>query len=344
MASQLEMVKLFTEQLKLCNMKPEETVIVLCEDDIRADYASAFMLAAREMGATPFQITVPLRNKRTDKQTTGKNALAGNRPAVEALKRADLIVDVMGTLFSPEQDEICGAGARMLFVREPFDVLVQNFPNEDLRRRIEHGEKLLGQAKTMRIWSDAGTDATFELGGYRVMTQYGYTDTPGRWDHMGTGQVLSQAYDGKVNGQVVVMPGDTVTAFQRMIESPVTLTIKDGFVIDIAGDGMDAVLLSDYMESFKDPRAYAISHIGWGLLNTATWYHRAITRTRDEEISVNSLSYYGNVLFSTGPNTELGGSNNTLCHMDIPLRKTSLSLDGVTIVDKGQIAIPEMAV
>jgi 2,5-dihydroxypyridine 5,6-dioxygenase len=161
---------------------------------------------------------------------------------------------------------------------------------------------------------------------------------------MGTGQVLSQAYDGRVNGTVMIMPGDTVTAFQRMIESPVKLTIEDGFVTDIEGDGMDAPLLRDYMESFNDPRAYAISHIGWGLLNTATWYHRAITRTRTEEISVNSLSYYGNVLFSLGPNTELGGTNDTMCHMDIPLRKSSLSLDGVTIVDKGRVVIPEMAV
>lgn len=344
MVSQVEMVKLFTEQLKLCKLKPHETVIVLCEDDIRADYASAFMLAARELGATPFQITLPLRERRSIRQTTGKNALAGNRPAIEALKRADLVVDVMGTLFSPEQDEICGAGARMLFVREPYEILVQNFPTEDLRRRIEYGEGLLKKAKTLRIWSDAGTDATFEMGGYRTMTQYGYTDTPGRWDHMGTGQVLSQAHDGKVNGTVMVMPGDTVTAFQRMIETPIRLTITDGFITDIDGDGMDAALLSDYMASFDDPRAYAISHIGWGLLDTARWFHRAITRTRPQEIGVNSLSYYGNVLFSTGPNTELGGNNDTMCHMDIPLRRTSLSLDGVTIVDKGRIAIPEMAV
>ena len=344
MTTQHEMVKLFTEQLKLCAMKPEETVIVLCEHNIRADYAEAFMLAARDLGATPFQVTVPLREKRSARQTTGRTAIAGNRPVIEALKQADLIIDVMGMLFSPEQDEICATGTRVLFVREPFDVLAQNFPTPDLRRRIEFGEGLLAKAKTLRIWSDAGTDATYEMGGYRVMNQYGYTDTPGRWDHMATGQVLSQAYDGKVNGTVMIMPGDTVTAFQRMIESPVRLTIKDGFVVDIDGDGTDAPLIRDYMASFNDPRAYAISHIGWGLLNTATWFHRAITRTRPQEISVNSLSYYGNVLFSLGPNSELGGTNDTMCHLDIPLRKTSLSLDNVTIVDKGRIAIPEMAV
>ncbi|WP_108259602.1 M29 family metallopeptidase [Mangrovicoccus ximenensis] len=344
MATQHEMVKLFTDQLKLCALKPHETVIVLCEDDIRADYAKAFLIAAREMGATPFQVTVPLREKRSARQTTGRTAIAGNRPVIEALKKADLVIDVMGTLFSPEQDEICAAGARMLFVREPFDVLAANFPNPDLRRRIEFGEKMLGQAKTLRIWSENGTDATFQMGGYRVMTQYGYTDTPGRWDHMGTGQVLSQAHDGMVEGTVMLMPGDTVTAFQRMIESPVKLTIEGGKVTGIDGDGMDAPLIRDYMESFRDPRAYAISHIGWGLLDSATWFHRAITRTRTEEISVNSLSYYGNVLFSLGPNTELGGKNDTMCHLDMPLRKTSLSLDGVTVIDKGRVAIPEMAV
>jgi len=143
---------------------------------------------------------------------------------------------------------------------------------------------------------------------------------------------------------VMIMPGDTVTAFQRMIASPVRLTIEKGFVTAIEGDGMDAPLIRDYMASFRDPRAYAISHIGWGLLDSAAWFNRAITRTLPGEIGVNSLSYYGNVLFSLGPNTELGGSNNTMCHMDIPLRATSLSLDGVTIVDRGRVAVPEMAV
>ena len=37
-----------------------------------------------------------------------------------------------------------------------------------------------------------------------------------------------------------------------------------GFVQTIEG-GVDAELLSDYMASFKDPEAYAMSHIGWGL-------------------------------------------------------------------------------
>lgn len=344
MATQLEMVKLFKAQLELCKLRPHETVIVLSEGDIRADYAVAFLLAAKEIGAQAFQINVPLRDVRVMKTMVGRTAIAGNRPVIEALKKADIVVDLMGMLFSHEQDEICGAGVRMLFVREPFDILAQNFPSEDLRRRVEYGEKLLGAAKVLHITSEGGTDVTYEMGQYRVMTQYGYTDEAGRWDHMGTGQVLSQAIDGRVNGTVVIMPGDVIVAFKRHVEKPITLTIKDGFVTGIEGEGMDAALMSDFMESYDDQRAYAISHIGWGLLGSAKWYNNIITRTRDAEIGVNSLSYYGNVLFSLGPNTELGGNNDTACHLDIPLRKATLSLDGTVIVDNGRMAIPEMAI
>lgn len=343
MASQLEMVKLFKAQLELCAVKPHEIVAVMSEGDIRADYADAFLLAIREIGATGFQVRVPLREVRDMRSLTGRTAIANNRGVIETLKKVDMVVDLMGMLFSREQDEICETGTRMLFVREPFDILAQNFPSPELRRRVEYGEKLLGAAKTMHITSDFGTDVTYQLGEYRVMTQYGYTDEPGRWDHMGTGQVLSQGNDGTVNGTVVIMPGDVIVAFKnRPVENAITLTIKDGYVTDIEGQGMDAPLMRDFMESFDDPRAYAISHIGWGLLASAKWYNNVITRTRTEEIGVNCLSYFGNVLFSLGPNTELGGNNDTACHLDIPLRKATLKLDGKTIVENGKMAIPEM--
>lgn len=341
--SQHEMVQVFREQLELCALKSGETFVVLSEGTIRRDYAEAFLLAARDLGVEGYQVNIPPRPFRDNRPLTGRTAIAGNRAAIEALKQADLLVDVMGMLFSHEQDEICATGTRILFVREPFDILARNFPTKELRRRVEYGESLLGQARKLRIFSDAGTDCTFQMGGYRVMTQYGYTDKPGRWDHMGTGQVLSQAWDGKVEGTVVIQPGDILNCFRRNVENPITLTIRDGAVKDIAGPGMDAALLRDFMASFRDERAYAISHIGWGLLPSAHWYDNQLSRTRDGEIGVNNLSFFGNVLFSLGPNTELGGTNDTACHVDIPLRDASLELDGRMIVDRGRMAVAEMA-
>jgi 2,5-dihydroxypyridine 5,6-dioxygenase len=48
-------------------------------------------------------------------------------------------------------------------------------------------------------------------------------------------------------------------------------------------------------------------------------------------------SFYGNVLFSTGPNGELGGTNDTACHVDVPMRGCSLFLDDEPIVLNGDV-------
>ena len=53
-------------------------------------------------------------------------------------------------------------------------------------------------------------------------------------------------------------------------------------------------------------------------------------------------AYYGNVLFSTGPNFEFGGTNDTHCHLDLPMKNCSLWLDDEPIVRDGEIVPEEM--
>ena len=57
---------------------------------------------------------------------------------------------------------------------------------------------------------------------------------------------------------------------------------------------------------------------------------------------MDALAYYGNVLFSTGPNSELGGDNDTPCHLDMPLRGCTLTLDGQVIVKDGNTVPKEL--
>jgi 2,5-dihydroxypyridine 5,6-dioxygenase len=272
----------------------------------------------------------------------GRNALTGNRVAIAALCKADIVIDLMGLLFSREQDVITAAGARMLLVIEPFHVLQAMFPSQDVRRRVEFGEQLLGRARELRVTSAAGTDIRYTLGQYPVMTEYGFTDTPGRWDHFPSGFLLTQGNDGAVEGTVVLMPGDIINALRRYVTSPVRLQIANGVVRAIEGEGLDAALLRGYIESYNDERAYAVSHIGWGLNEKAKWHNLAATREADAEIGVHALAFYGNVLFSLGPNTELGGANDTACHLDMPLRNCSLLLDGEPIVERGRIVPAQM--
>ena len=334
-----DLVGLFRAQLELSALGPGQTLGVLSEGQARADYAQAFLAAAQLVGAGAVHVNVPSRPMSgTVLQNVGQTALAGNRPAIEALKRCDMVVDLMMLLFSREQLEITAAGVRMLMVLEPPEVLRRMVPTPELRRRVEHGERLLRAARTLRVTSPAGTDVRYELGQYPVMTEYGYTDTPGRWDHWPSGFLFTQGTDTGVDGTVVLDRGDIICAFRRYVQSPVTLRIAGGRVVAIEGDGLDAALLRDYMASF-DERAYAISHIGWGLNQNARWHHMAISDPQ-KELGMDSLAFLGNVLFSTGPNVELGGTNDTPCHVDMPLR--NCTLERRVIVANGTIVSEEM--
>lgn len=341
MAVDAEMLALFKAELELCRVREGEVVAVLSGGNEWPDYAQAFMLAAQGLGATTFHINVP-RNKPKAAGVQGRHPLTGNQPAIDALKRADMVIDLLGLLFSAEQAEIQAAGARVLRVMEPFHVLRQMFPTEDLRRRVEFARELLTDAKSMHITSAGGTDVHYRLTQYPVISEYGYTFEPGRWDHFPSGFSFTQGDDGSVEGTVVLMPGDIFAAFKRYVQTPVRLTIERGYVTKIAGEGMDATLMRSYIESFNDPRGYAVSHIGWGLNEKAAWHHMAASPLLASEHVMNALSFYGNVLFSTGPNTELGGTNDTPCHMDLPMRGCSLSLDGVAILDAGAVVHPQM--
>ncbi|MEK5444630.1 MULTISPECIES: leucyl aminopeptidase [unclassified Fredinandcohnia] len=332
-----EMVELFKKELELCKLQPTETMAVLTSGDIRADYAKAFLTAASQIGANAFELKLPPNNRGAE-GSFGITPLTDNRVAVECLKKADLVIDLVLLLFSKEQLELQEAGVRILLVVEPFDVIKRMFPKESDKDRVLYATNLLKNAKELRVTNQAGTDVTYQLGQYPILTEYAFADEPGRWDHLPSCFAAATSNDGGVDGVVVMDKGDILFPFNRYLQEQVTFTIKDGYVTNIEG-GFDAMLIKDYMESFNDPRAYAISHIGWGLNERAQWHSLAFD---DQVFGMDGRAFYGNVLFSLGPNSELGGSNDTPCHLDLPMKNCTLYLDGKLIVKDGDVVIEEM--
>jgi 2,5-dihydroxypyridine 5,6-dioxygenase len=54
--------------------------------------------------------------------------------------------------------------------------------------------------------------------------------------------------------------------------------------------------------------------------------------------------FAGNFLFSTGPNTEGGGTRSTKGHYDVPMRDCTIELDGKVIIREGKIVEEAMKV
>lgn len=330
--------------LTLCAVDEAETVAVLSQGDVRRDYADAFMAAARRLGATAFHVRLPDPAPPVggpDPGGFGVTPLAGNQTAIEALKGADLVVDLLFLLFSKEQLEIQEAGTRILLCVEPVAHLARMLPTPDQRRRVEVSAELLSKATSLRFTNRAGTDVLYDLGQFPVLTEYGYTDLPGRWDHWPSGFLATGASEVGVNGRVVLDRGDILTPpFGKYIDEPVEITISEGYIETIRG-GIDADLFRDYINSFHDDRGRAISHIGWGCNENARW---SGLQHDGRGIGMESRAFYGNVLFSTGPNQELGGRNDTPCHLDIPMRNCSVYLDDEPVLVDGEFVVEELQV
>jgi 2,5-dihydroxypyridine 5,6-dioxygenase len=336
-----DFVNVCLEELRLCAVHEGEAVAIVSSDtpDELTDHAAAFMQAAKELGALPYHVRLPAqRGKGAATWEVGTTPLTGHRAGISALKEADIVIDLLLMLFSKEQLEIQASGTRILLAIEPKDVLTRLLPDRQLRDRVEFAGKLLESARSLRVEHENGTKLTYRLGKYPTVTEYGYTDEPGRWDHWPSGFAFTGAHDDGVDGTMVLAPGTIVFPFKSYVRDPVKLRTEKGRIVDISG-GLDADLMRDYMEQFGDPDGYAISHIGWGLNEKARWSNLLMD---SRGIGMDGRSFYGNVLFATGPNQELGGSNASPCHMDIPLHGYSLFLDDRQIIDRGDVVVPEM--
>lgn len=338
-----QMFDLFRKELALCKVGSGQTIGILSEDSVRRDYAVAFSAAADDLGADTLHVNI---RKRPGSFFGPGNSLRGQRAAIQALKNTDMVIDLIGLLWSKEQEEITkDGGPRMLLVLEPMEVLTRLLSSPDSRRRVEAAHKLIAGSRELWITSAAGTDVTYKIGRLKTVSQYGYTDEPGRWDAWAGSFVWTGGDEDGVDGKVVIDSGDLLLdPILRYVSEPIVLTVKKGYITEIAGGGAEGALMRDFMAGFRDPKAYAVSHIGWGLDENAQWTFLATNPAARDSLGVDNRSYYGNVLFSTGPNTELGGTNDTLCHLDIPLKNCSLFLDGRQILKDGDILPDEMRV
>ncbi|MBH3389354.1 2,5-dihydroxypyridine 5,6-dioxygenase [Pseudomonas putida] len=342
--SNAQLTQMFEHVLKLSRVDETQSVAVLKSHYSDPRTVNAAMEAAQRLKAKVYAVELPAFNHPTamgNDMTAycGDTALTGNLAAQRALEAADLVVDTMMLLHSPEQEQILKTGTRILLAVEPPEVLARMLPSEDEKRRVLAAETLLKQARSMHVRSKAGSDFHAPLGQYPAVTEYGYADEPGRWDHWPSGFLFTWPNEDSAEGTLVLDVGDIILPFKNYCRERITLEIEKGFIIGIHG-GFEAEYLRDYMRYFNDPEVYGISHIGWGLQPRAQWTAMGL-HDRNDGMCMDARAFYGNFLFSTGPNTEVGGKRKTPCHLDIPLRNCDIYLDDKAVVLAGDVVAPE---
>jgi 2,5-dihydroxypyridine 5,6-dioxygenase len=123
-----KLVSLFQAEFERCKVQKGEKTIVLSGERARPGYAEAAAEALQNIGASVFEMRPPAPRSTSGKgkpsvETVGLTPVSGNDIAIETLKLADFVVDLVMLLHSPEQVEILESGTRILMVIEPPEVL-----------------------------------------------------------------------------------------------------------------------------------------------------------------------------------------------------------------------------
>ena len=330
-----DLISLFALELELCRVRRGESVLIFTDPDFpHPEYPPAAFEAARSLGANAYILT-------------SQRGQSFDDPLVRAAWRsADMILGMsmlprgIGSwMYTATHDEALAAGARVLMVQEPLEVLRRMLPSPTVRRRGLAGAKRLEAAREMRFVSAAGSDYTVRKDGRRAMYQCGMADEPGRWDHWPSGLVACAPLEDSAEGRYVIEPGDVLLGLWRHAESRVELNLEQGRIEGIAG-GADARALREHLERAGDDGAFRLSHAGWGIDERADWRH----------VGMDSESLYGTALVAIGRNTfqapavycGFGGQNASAAHFDICCRNTSVYLDGELIIEDERFLDAEM--
>ena len=324
-------IEAFAAHFTRCGVGDGEVVVVLSESQSRPLLVETARLAAQSLGANVFDVVVPTPASQHSvpiRSTGASQAIAGNPAVIAALSTAGLVIDctVEGLLHAPELGSILGDGARVLMIsNEHPDVFDRLAWDPDLPRRVELAHQRLRNAAQMRVTSDAGTDLGIDLAGAFTAQSTGVTSGPGSIAHWPGGLVIAFPAANRVNGTLVMAPGDLNLTFNRILESSISLTIVDDHITEITGDGVDAQLFRSYLASFGDRASYATSHVGWGMNEAARW-EAVELYDRRETWGTEARALAGNFLYSTGAN-EIAG-RFTAGHFDLPMRHCTVHWTG----------------
>ena len=330
----------FAHTFALCGLKSGDTAAILSETLSRPVNVQLAELALLRLGVQAFHIVLPtpLPNAPVPVRSTGaSDAIRSLAPVIKALAATTFVADITveGLLHAPELPQILAGGTRVLMVsNEPPEVLVRCLPDAALEPKVKAGMKRLRVARQMRVESAAGSNLTIALAGAVVGGGWGYTARAGTISHWPGGLCLAFPAAGSVNGVLVMNEGDVNLTFKRYLAKPVTLTIENDYVVDIAGAGLDADLMRSYFAAWGDRNAYAVSHVGFGLNPHARWDSMAFYDKADFN-GTELRAFAGNFLYSTGANEV--AKRHTLGHFDLPLKDCTVALDGDIVVDAGRL-------
>jgi leucyl aminopeptidase (aminopeptidase T) len=169
--------------------------------------------------------------------------------------------------------------------------------------------KVVNTAAFVEIKTPNGTSLSFSKKGRQVFSDTGILTRKGSFGNLPAGEVFLAPVEETARGRLVLEWGPT-----RQLESPITLTVENGYVVDISGKDAYADHLRIRLSERKENGN--IAELGIGTNKAAN---------RPDNI-LESEKIFGTVHIALGDNSSFGGKVMTPFHQDFVFFKPTVTL------------------
>jgi aminopeptidase len=178
-----------------------------------------------------------------------------------------------------------------------------------LAKRTMGIAKIVNMAEFIKIRTPNGTFISFSKKGRKARSDTGILTRKGSFGNLPAGEVYLAPVEGTASGRLVMEWSPT-----RHLESPIIVTVKDGYVVDISGKDKYAEYLS--MRLSEKNENGNIAEFGIGTNASAK---------RPDNI-LESEKILGTIHIAFGDNSSFGGNIKTPFHQDFVFFKPTVTL------------------
>ena len=183
---------------------------------------------------------------------------------------------------------------------------------QSLAKRTTAIARMVNKAESIDIKTPNGTDLSLSKKGRKALPDTGILTRPGSFGNLPAGEVFFAPLEGTVHGRLVLQWAST-----RELDSPVTLTVQDGFVVKIEGREPYAEVLRVKLSERKENANIAEMGIGTN------------DRAKRPDNILESEKILGTIHIALGDNSSFGGTVKTPFHQDFVFFKPT-----VVLIDK----------
>ncbi|MEJ5304314.1 MAG: aminopeptidase [Ignavibacteria bacterium] len=303
----------------LLGLQKEETLLVI-SDEIE-----------KEIGYSLFEVGKKLCKEAVYVEMKSRE-MNGEEPPeqiAELMKKFDVVVcpTAKSLTHTNARREAVKAGARVATMPGISKSTMIRCLSADSKKVVELTNSVknaLENSKVIRVISKNGTDVEMNIEGRKIIPSTGVLRNKGESGNLPSGEVYLAPVEGSTNGVIVF---DGSMAGIGILKNPIKVTVKDGYAEKIIGK-TEAKKFQKMLDKVgKDARAVGEFGIG------TNYKAKIIGQILEDE------KVLGTIHIAFGNNISMGGNINVPIHLDGLVKKPTVLVDDIVIMESGVLLL-----